>query len=54
MPASAKGITKKGTKCDVGPKKKAGARAVKRANKKTTKHSVLKRATAVSHRNSVL
>eukprot|EP00291_Cryptomonas_curvata_P022312 CAMPEP_0172175186 /NCGR_PEP_ID=MMETSP1050-20130122/14078_1 /TAXON_ID=233186 /ORGANISM="Cryptomonas curvata, Strain CCAP979/52" /LENGTH=313 /DNA_ID=CAMNT_0012847241 /DNA_START=22 /DNA_END=960 /DNA_ORIENTATION=+ len=44
MPASAKGITKKGTKCDVGPKKKAGPRAVKRFNKKTSKRTALKRA----------
>ena len=50
MPASAKGITKKGTKCDVGPKKKAGARSIKHANKKTTKHFALKRATAVCAR----
>ena len=47
MPASAKGITKKGTKCDVGPKKKAGPRAVKRVNKKTTKHTALKRTPTV-------
>ena len=47
MPASKKGITPKGTKCDVGPKRKAGARAIKRVNKKTTKHVALKR-TAVS------
>jgi hypothetical protein len=52
MPASAKGITPKGTKCDVGPKRKAGARAIKKANKKTTKHPALKR-TSVSQRNVI-